>query len=198
MKNKVILFFLIFLSVVLALGLFSKRNKIKISAPPSSEIGTELDRFNNVAIYYNGSIGNVSKRNVTADGYNLGLKYQCVEFVKRYYYEVYQHKMPNSYGHAKDFTQRNLADGANNSDRNLIQFSNPSKSKPQIGDLIVFDGNVYNRYGHVAIVSKVDGNSIEIAQQNVGRSTRSDYSISFQNNKWKVETSNCLGWLRKE
>jgi surface antigen len=198
MKTKVVLFFVVFLSAIIALVIYASKNKVKMSSSTSSEIGTELDRFNNVAIYYNGSIGNVSNRNVTADGYNLGLKYQCVEFVKRYYYEVYQHKMPNSYGHAKDFVQRNLADGAKNKDRNLTQYSNPSKSKPQVGDLVVFDGNAFNTFGHVAIVCNVDENEIEIAQQNVGKSTRTHFSLNLQNNRWKLESSTCLGWLRQE
>src|SRR5690606_23830292 len=66
-------------------------------------VGKPVDSLNGVVVYYNGAVGHVLERNVAADGYNIGLKYQCVEFVKRYYYEHLQHKMPDSYGHAKDF-----------------------------------------------------------------------------------------------
>ncbi len=52
-------------------------------------VGQQIDSLNGVYVYYNGSIDNVIGRNTTADGYNLGLKYQCVEFVKRYYYELH-------------------------------------------------------------------------------------------------------------
>lgn len=49
------------------------------------------------------------------DGYNVGLRYQCVEFVKRYYsLEHYAHRMPNSYGHAKDLFDPRVEDGAMN------------------------------------------------------------------------------------
>ena len=59
------------------------------------EVGTIIDSYNGVNIYYNGNnFKNVLGRNVSEDGYNLGLKYQCVEFVKRYYYKRYGHKMP--------------------------------------------------------------------------------------------------------
>ena len=51
--------------------------------------GSKLDSLNGVYVYFNGSMRNVSGRNTTPDGYNLGLKYQCVEFVKRYYYKHY-------------------------------------------------------------------------------------------------------------
>ncbi|MFA0963395.1 hypothetical protein AB9P05_16445 [Roseivirga sp. BDSF3-8] len=50
----------------------------------------------------------VSGRNLTPDGYNLGLKYQCGEFMKRYYYLHLNHKMPDSYGHARDFFNPSL------------------------------------------------------------------------------------------
>ena len=67
-------------------------------------IGDVIDSLNGVKVYYNGS--NFAKsygRNLAPDGYNLGLKYQCVEFVKRYYYQVYKHKMPNTQGNAREF-----------------------------------------------------------------------------------------------
>lgn len=163
------------------------------------EIGDKIDSYNNVNVYYNGSIGNVSGRNTTPDGYNLGLKYQCVEFVKRYYYEHYKHKMPNSYGHAKDFFQKGLTDGSKNAGRNLTQYNHPSKTKPQPGDLLIIDGNVFNTYGHVAIVSNVSGHDIEIVQQNAGGydNTRATYSLEHSNNRWKIGHDRVLGWLRK-
>lgn len=160
-------------------------------------IGDTLDVFNNVYVFYNKSISNTSGRNVSKDGYNLGLKWQCVEFVKRYYYKHLNHKMPNSYGHAKDFFNPSLSDGTLNLDRNLLQFSNGSKSKPQVNDLIVFDGNLFNQYGHVAIISKVNEDEIEIIQQNVGKHSRDILMLNFSNNKWKIKDASVLGWLRK-
>ena len=75
------------------------------------ERGHIIDEYNGVPIYYNGKdFTNVSGRNLTHDGYNLGLKYQCVEFVKRYYYHKYDHRMPYTYGHAKDFFDQSLDD----------------------------------------------------------------------------------------
>ncbi|MFN6047371.1 MAG: hypothetical protein ACK45C_05080, partial [Bacteroidota bacterium] len=74
---------------------------VALTNPITHSIGDKLDSFNNVYVYYNGSISHVLERNISKDGYNLGLKFQCVEFVKRYYYQYYKHKMPDSYGHAK-------------------------------------------------------------------------------------------------
>ena len=66
-------------------------------------VGDIVDSYNGVPVYYNGDVGHVLERNTTSDGYNLGLKYQCVEFVKRYYYAHFDHKMPDAMGDAKDF-----------------------------------------------------------------------------------------------
>ena len=133
-------------------------------------IGQEIDTFNGVAVFYNGGVHNVSGRNTTKDGYNLGLKYQCVEFVKRYYFEHLNHKMPDSYGHAKDFFNPALSDGQMSRSRNLNQYSNRSKFQPKVNDLLIFKGHILNRFGHVAIISK---------------------------EKWEIKDEKILGWLRK-
>lgn len=177
---------------------FVFRNQIDNLGNLAREVGVPLDSLNGVKVYYNGSVSNVSGRNLGVDGYNLGLKYQCVEFVKRYYYEHYNHKMPNSYGHAKDFFAKQLADGQINPERNLTQFNNPSSSKPQIGDLLIIDGNAFNPYGHVAIISQVYNDKVEIIQQNPGpaASSRVSIDLKYSDGKWKLNQSDILGWLR--
>ncbi|MFH6767528.1 CHAP domain-containing protein [Gaetbulibacter aquiaggeris] len=164
------------------------------------KVGDTVDSFNDVNVYYNGSVVHVLGRNLSKDNYNIGLKYQCVEFVKRYYYEYLNHKMPNSYGHAKDFYDSKLIDGEYNKDRNLIQYSNPSISKPKVNDLIIFGGTKYNSYGHVAIVSKVMDNEIEIIQQNPGKygKSRATFELVKTNSKWRIISSSVLGRLRKQ
>lgn len=172
----------------------------KINLNSDYKIGQSLDSLNGVKVYYNGGVDNVLERNVTKDNYNLGLKYQCVEFVKRYYYEHYNHKMPDAYGHAKDFFDSKIKDGDLNRNRGLIQYANPSIAKPEIGDLVIFSGSVLNRFGHVAIISKVSENEIEIIQQNPGPfgSSREVFAVKNQEGKYKIESSRLLGWLRKE
>ena len=163
-------------------------------------VGQAIDEHNGVAVYYNGLVSNVSGRNVTRDGYNLGLKYQCVEFVKRYYYQHLNHRMPDSYGHAKDFFNKKLGDGKRNVRRNLIQYTNPSRSRPKEDDLLIFDGSTFNSYGHVAIVSGVSEDEIEIIQQNPGPmgSSRDRISLKHIGGIWKIGNNRILGWLRKE
>ena len=160
-------------------------------------IGKKIDSFNNVSVYYNGNPKNVSGRNLTKEGYNLGLNYQCVEFVKRYYYEHLNHKMPNAYGHAKDFYNKETIDGKINYSRNLLQYNNPSFSKPKVNDILVLDKTTFNKFGHVSIVSKVYENSIEVVQQNVFLNTRDNYDLKFVDGKWELDNKRILCWLRK-
>jgi len=164
------------------------------------KIGDIVDSLDGVYVFYNGDVSHVSERHLAKDGYNLGLKYQCVEFVKRYYYEHFKHKMPDSYGHAREFYNSKFGDGELNTKRNLIQFKNGSSSKPEVKDLIVFDGHEFNPYGHVAIISRVGENFIEIIQQNPGpeASSRDRFEIHQKGRKWFVSDDLTLGWLRKK
>jgi hypothetical protein len=165
-----------------------------LPTPIPLEPGTPLDSLHGVVVYHNGSMSNVSGRNVV-DGYNVGLRYQCVEFVKRYYLEHYGHRMPNSYGHAKDFFDVSVKDGALSADRGLLQFTNPSASKPVVGDLLILDGWSGNAYGHVAIISAVEAGGLEVVQQNTG-STRGNFDMDHVDSKWLVDSDRVLGWLR--
>ena len=183
---------LYFISIVILLIISSKIVFDKLYF-----IGKKIDSFNNVNVYYNGNPKNISGRNLTKDGYNLGLKYQCVEFVKRYYYEHLKHKMPNSYGHAKDYFRSYIGDGKINSERDLTQYKNPSSIKPKENDLLIFRANILNKFGHVAIISKVENGKIEIIQQNVFLTTREEFRLIYNNSKWYIDDKSILGWLRK-
>ncbi len=193
MTKKVTLFLILALAAFL---LFKKCNNGNFN--PRYELGEAIDSLHQVKVYYNGSVKNISGRNVI-EGYNLGLKYQCVEFVKRYYYERYQHKMPNSYGHAISFFDPLVEDGQMNKQRNLRQYSNPSISKPRVGDLIVLNTTRSNKFGHVAIVSAVFDSEFEIIQQNAGAfaASRERYGLEKTDDGWRVENRRVLGWLRK-
>ena len=161
------------------------------------EVGKTIDSYNNMNVYYNGEVNNVIGRNVTYDNYNLGLKYQCVEYVKRYYYYVYDHKMNNSFGHAKEYFDVSLPDRKFNKERGLYQFTNGSEYRPVPGDVLIFDGNHVNPFGHIGIVTFSEGSLLEIIQQNVGESTRARYVVENYNDRYYVNDDLVLGWLRK-
>ena len=162
------------------------------------KVGDIIDRFNNIEVYYNGDLNNVSGRNTSYDGYNLGLLYQCVEYVKRYYYYRYDHKMPDSFGHAREFFDKSLPDRKFNPDRGLYQFVNGSEYRPLPGDILVLDGTKANPFGHVGIVTVSKGSKCEIIQQNVGTKTRATYKVVERNGLFYITEPTVLGWLRKD
>ncbi len=187
-------------STILTIGIiyFSITFK-QINSNPFYSIGQPIDSLNHVTVYFNGGVNNTEKRRII-DGYNLGLEYQCVEFVKRYYFEFLNHRMPETYGNAIDFFDPFLKDGDFNFQRGLTQYSNPSFYRPSVNDIVIMDKTIFNSYGHVAIISAVNDSSIEIIKQNAGpySSTRKKYSLSYKNKKWNINYKRILGRLRKE
>ncbi|MBK7788246.1 MAG: CHAP domain-containing protein [Saprospiraceae bacterium] len=163
------------------------------------KIGDVIDSVNGVKVHYNGShYAKSYGRNLTPDGYNLGLKYQCVEFVKRYYYQVYRHKMPNAQGNARDFFDKKLEDRAYNSKRGLMQYRNVREYAPKAGDLLVYDSYPGNPYGHVAIIAEVGAEHVVIVQQNIGTLTREKLKLVKFMQYYTIADYDILGWLRLE
>lgn len=195
MKNKIIISIVI-IALLYAVFLVIK----KVNWNCKHEVGEVVDTFNGVNVYYNGGVGNSEGRNLSVDGYNIGMKYQCVEFIKRYYYEHFNHKMPDAYGNAIDFYDKKLQDGAINTKRDLIQYSNTSKVKPKEDDIVIFDKSIFNSYGHVAIICRVGDDFIEIIQQNPGPfgSSREKIKLKYENNLWRLDNDRILGRLTKK
>jgi surface antigen len=162
----------------------------------SRKIGEDLDSYRGVHVYYNGLLFFRSYgKNYSADGYYYGQKWQCVEFIKRFYYQAKGHRMPDVMGNAKSFFDEHLPDGAFNSRRTLIQYQNGSTNKPRADDLIVFTDT---KFGHVAIVTKVDEDSLEVIQQNILGKTRQRYSLTSTNGHYFVAAPRKpAGWLRE-
>ncbi len=174
-------------------------NKSNYNPNPKYTLGQPLDSLNGVMVYYNGMVGHTDGRNTAPDGYNIGMKHQCVEFVKRYYYQRLNHKMPDAFGNAKDFFDASLTDSSFNAKRGLMQFMNGSRSKPQAEDLLIIDGHAGNPYGHVAIIAAADSNAVIIIQQNPGpfASSRDTFKLKYATSKWIIDRERVLGWLRK-
>jgi surface antigen len=160
-------------------------------------IGKAIDSYKNIKVYYNGrDYTKAYGKNYSKDGYYYGQKWQCVEYVKRFYYQAKAHKMPDVYGNAKDFFDSGLKQGELNKRRGLIQYRNGGNVGPEQDDLIVFTDT---KLGHVAIVTEVASDYIEVIQQNVYGRTRERYKLITKDSKYYIGTKRKpAGWLRKE
>jgi hypothetical protein len=112
--------------------------------------------------------------------------------VKRFYDEAKHHQMPDVWGHAKDFFDPAVPQGAINQRRGLAQFRNGGDVAPALDDLFVFNGG----FGHVGIVREVGSNYVEIAQQNIYRRPRQRFEMTATNGTFTVQSVNLFGWLR--
>jgi surface antigen len=158
-------------------------------------VGVAIDSYKGVPIYDNGPLVYKSHgRNYSPSGYYYGQKWQCVEFVKRFFDQAKAHQMPDVWGNAKDFFDPAVAQGGMNNRRGLRQYYNGSNAPPVADDLFVFSG----RFGHVGIVSEVTSNSVEIVQQNIYRKPRARFPLTVTNGCCFVGSANLLGWLRKD
>jgi hypothetical protein len=130
------------------------------SMPP--KCGDPIGEFNNVIVYYNDGFNSCDDRHFASDGYSYGMKWQCVEYIRRYYKDVFNHEMVK-WGHASGYFDKTVENGDRNTTRGLTQYYN-GMEKPQVHDIVVWNG----KYGHVAIVTEVTDDYITVIAQNIG------------------------------
>lgn len=161
-----------------------------------SEVGKVADTYQGVPIYNNGKDGAQEHGiNKNKNGYVYGYKWQCVEFINRFYYDKLGISIPGG-GNAKDYFDDKIENGGTNNTRMLTQFRNGEGDKPKINDIIVY---TKGEYGHLAIVSKVENDYIEIVQQNVYGKPREKLNITYKDDKPIIADGKGIsGWLRKE
>jgi len=195
-RQKII--FLVAIVIVLASGAVLWRGLVRSGFPWANDrysTGIAVEGLDGVAVYDNGpKFEDAHGRNYASDGYYFGQKWQCVEFIKRYLYQAKGLRMPDVWGNAISFFDPDVAHGALNSKRGMIQFRQGGDEPPRRGDLIVFGGAA--GYGHVAIIANVDAMSIEVVQQNMPPA-RERLVLRRANGGYVVDGRlPPLGWLR--
>ena len=191
-----VVFLLVFLGVVIfAVWNMSKNKNVRSDATKSLPVGVEIARYKNIPAYQNGEVVAQSHgKNYAEDGYYYGQKWQCVEYVKRFYHDALGHHMPSVWGHASDFFDPEISHGKLNLARGLLQYDNGGDTPPKPDDLLVFR---HSQYGHVAIVTKVTDKHLEVIQQNVHGHASAVYPIDKVKGKYTVGGgTKPAGWLR--
>ena len=161
------------------------------------QCGDIVAEFNGVPVRYNsGGVDSCQEgRHLSSDGkYSYGMKWQCVEFVRRYYFDALNHRMPEKYGNAKDYFRDNIPHGGLNTERDLIQYQNQNTEKPRVNDLLVCP-KMAGGYGHVSIIKQVEDNKLTVIQQNTSSPT-DEYSLQNKDGVWTIGRE-CAGFLRK-
>jgi len=166
------------------------------SAHSPPQRGDILDSWRGIPIRHNGEpYWKSHGRHFANSGYYFGKKWQCVEYVKRFYYLALNHEMPDVMGHAKSFFDPDITPPGFNQARGLWQYANGGGVPPRPDDLIVWRQHTY---GHVAIITRVEARFIEVIQQNVLAGTRQRLPLTRHQGRYFVgeETWAPAGWLR--
>jgi len=196
MKRFLKYFSLLVLLFAAAYLLFLRKDYPLATVVHSLTVGDSLDSYNGVIVYNNGA--NYSKsygRHYSSDSTYYGKKWQCVEFIKRYYFDHLHFVFKDGMGHAKSFYDPNIKSGKLNRQRGLLQFANGMNSCPRPDDILVFDGS----FGHVAIVTSVTKNTVEVIQQNIYMRPRQEFKLTLVDGNYTVgDSRKPLGWLRKD
>lgn len=191
---------LVLLIVMISFLAWWKMQKPDAPAAPQADAvwpptHTQVGSYRDIPIYSNGEhVYKSHGKHYAEDGYYYGHQWQCVEFIKRFYYLAYAHQMPSVWGHAKDYFDTAIPHGQLNPARGMLQFHNGMDEKPAPDDLLVWN---HEPYGHVAIITKVAKNSITVAQQNIKHAPTRELPLTYKDKQWLINPSSPpAGWLR--
>ena len=118
--------------------------------------GDQVGSYNNVIAYSNNSSDSGGSNYVNS--YRTGLKWQCVEYCRRYYYMVFGIEMGANTN----------ANGFYGNGWGLSKAANGGTQPPVLGAILC---SASGAAGHVAIVREVGSNYIKVIQQNWNNTT---------------------------
>ncbi|OMJ96262.1 hypothetical protein SteCoe_236 [Stentor coeruleus] len=157
-------------------------HSLALSEPVINPFGTYLGSNSGVPGYSNGNDNNSNEDSYVGNIYS-GLKWQCVEYARRWLI-ITQSLTFASVDCASDIWHIDYLSSTSDSSKyiwhidylsstsdsskhtSLYRIPNGSKCPPSKGDLIIYKRTETNPVGHVAIISKVDYDDIEISEQN--------------------------------
>lgn len=159
---------------------------------PSTCTGAASATFNNVVARINCTVGSPCTWGYNYEtGINTGYKWQCVEYINRYYKVVYGMDLKSTgiYGNAKNYWN-----WCCHSTIGLTKYANSGATPPAIGDILV---STAGTYGHVAIVTSVSSTQVGVIDQNFSSTsartlTRNGNTVGSFGNGYIV-----TGWVRK-
>lgn len=156
----------------------------------------------NVPAYSNCSAGCVVFSPNKSEGTYTGIKWQCVEFARRWLL-VNQGVVYGDVDIAADIwgltSVTRIKDKA---ELKLSSYPNGSEKPPEVGDLLIYTKE-YLKTGHVAVIAKVDTKShqVQVVEQNftnikwTGSYARAIPYVVHDNKFWLLD-SYLLGWKR--
>lgn len=127
------------------------------------------------------------------NGFYTGIKYQCVEYARRWLIQVKGYTFPEV-DHAYQIYDLPIAQTIKG--KALLFESIPSSSIDiRAGDLVIYRKSDTFPHGHVAVVSDVDASFVYLSEQNMNkRKWKQNYSRKIL--KTNINDGTILGWKR--
>jgi len=151
---------------------------------------------NNTVVFSNKNI--IKQKLNYINGIFTGIRWQCVEFARRYLiinYGLTFKQIENAHEIFKLINFENLQ--TNNKFQPIYKHLNGCKILPKVGSLLIWNDSVdENATGHVAIITKISiPNYIEVCEQNwhiekLNRKIKSIYSNGFF-----ILDKHLIGWI---
>jgi len=151
-----------------------------------------------VAIYDNPSDAeyqnpyHIGKKGSRFEGLRYGVKYECVEYARRYYMHVFGTTFKDVDNAIDLFQLRTMTDLETNKRIPVVAIRNAPDEMPEPGDMIIWKADgPYEITGHVAIAVRVIGPStVQVAEQN-GPTANGLRNVHIHHPR-------IIGWLRIE
>lgn len=161
---------------------------MRVSAQEVLPCGQEMAQHRGVAAQSNGR--DMHTGNSCDSRGEFGNRYQCVEYVKRFYAHVFGVADAADWrGNGGDYYRK--AEGFG-----LVRFENGGANGPQVDDIMVFAGGAH---GHVAVVTRVTSDHVEIVEQNWSTTGRATLRVVTTGGSVTVSPRGgyrISGWLR--
>jgi hypothetical protein len=124
-----------------------------------------------------------------------GIQWECVEYVRRWYIQVLQLTF-SSINNAIDLWDvPYVYHPITKIKFSFYSIKNGSNIEPNVGDILVFKKNQKYPYGHVAIITRITGDNIYLAEQNVTKkSWNKPYSRKIKRRVDTIIDPFLLGW----
>ena len=138
--------------------------------------GTVLGCAHGIPGFNNNYQNNSEAKSPSYDGSNFvdnlctGMKWQCVEYARRYWMLTYGVVIPSVSWAAHIWSLPHISRKSDHAIVPLEKFPNFGNVKPAVGDLLIYASTPNQRVGHVAVVVEVVSSngvhSVRVAEQN--------------------------------
>jgi hypothetical protein len=162
-------------------------------------VKNSLGETYSIKSYSNGEVKFASHENNynSSTNFNYGMKWQCVEYVNRFYYDVFGINVSGGNGNTY-FTR--LIDESKfvvNNNGKLNKNGEPNK-KPKVGDILCF--STPEPFGHVGIIREVTDDEVIMVNQNFSNTSNDNsiiYKYKFENNLYTIieKSMKIQGWI---